>query len=526
MFSEYPYNEYPYTDFHEMNLDWVLSKMKEMSASIDDIPNIIDKLLNDIGIQQFISSYLNELREQIADANEELNTASASRSVGELVFVQGKLYRVTKEMTAGDRYVDGGNCVKTTVEDLIYLILTSVTNLIESNSKIASADRAVNDFVWLNGKLVKIIAPIKKGATYDVNNYVAFNVNDFYKEYSININKIPVLEQNISDFETRINNKVDELENEISTKVGTFKSLKGKQIAIYGDSYADPSNVFIEWVNILSEYSGRTVHNNSVNGRTLSDINDAFDNYKADVYIIEGGVNDWNENVLPITITSVITSIVNKCKAVSPNCDIIFTTPLYGLHQQPNYPNVKSVLPLELVRQSIWSGCIQNNVMVCSGLRMENVIVGDGLHPTVESVKYIAYSLITSYENGGDSRDFITDWGWLSADNLSYIMMRDGMPYLTLKGIPVAFANGLGHIDYNMFKTGNTLSASNQIGFNTLGADAFVYKCGFDSTGISISCFKASTGLSSDVNGTLNVAISDMFIDFIGLVNSGSTTNP
>lgn len=178
------FNEYPYTDFHEMNLDWILKKMKEMSASIDNIPNLIDKLLSDKGLQEIISQYINELREQIADANEELNTASASRSVGELVFVQGKLYRVTKEMTAGDRYVDGGNCIKTTVEDLIYLILTSVTRLIEPNSKIASADRAVNDFVWLNGKLVKIIAPIKKGATYDVNNYVEFNVNDFYKEYS------------------------------------------------------------------------------------------------------------------------------------------------------------------------------------------------------------------------------------------------------------------------------------------------------------------------------------------------------
>lgn len=178
------FNEYPYTDFHEMNLDWILKKMKEMSASIDNIPNLIDKLLSDKGLQEIISQYINELREQIADANEELNTASASRSVGELVFVQGKLYRVTKEMTAGDRYIDGGNCVKTTVEDLIYLILTSVTNLIEPNSKIASADRTVNDFVWLNGKLVKIIAPIKKGATYDVNNYVEFNVNDFYREYS------------------------------------------------------------------------------------------------------------------------------------------------------------------------------------------------------------------------------------------------------------------------------------------------------------------------------------------------------
>lgn len=30
-------NSYPYTDFHEMNLDWVLKTLKEMDAQIDDL---------------------------------------------------------------------------------------------------------------------------------------------------------------------------------------------------------------------------------------------------------------------------------------------------------------------------------------------------------------------------------------------------------------------------------------------------------------------------------------------------------
>ena len=52
------FNEYPYTDFHEMNLDWILKKMKEMSASIDNIPNLIDKLLSDKGLQEIISQQI------------------------------------------------------------------------------------------------------------------------------------------------------------------------------------------------------------------------------------------------------------------------------------------------------------------------------------------------------------------------------------------------------------------------------------------------------------------------------------
>lgn len=31
------FNEYPYTDFHELNLDWVIRKLKEISADLDRI---------------------------------------------------------------------------------------------------------------------------------------------------------------------------------------------------------------------------------------------------------------------------------------------------------------------------------------------------------------------------------------------------------------------------------------------------------------------------------------------------------
>lgn len=31
------YNKYPYTDFHELNLDWILREMKRLNDSLDDI---------------------------------------------------------------------------------------------------------------------------------------------------------------------------------------------------------------------------------------------------------------------------------------------------------------------------------------------------------------------------------------------------------------------------------------------------------------------------------------------------------
>lgn len=42
-------NVYPYTDFHELNADWMLGKVKELDSKIND------------GIQQWVREQLNDL---------------------------------------------------------------------------------------------------------------------------------------------------------------------------------------------------------------------------------------------------------------------------------------------------------------------------------------------------------------------------------------------------------------------------------------------------------------------------------
>lgn len=42
-------NVYPYTDFHELNADWMLGKVKELDYKIND------------GIQQWVREQLNDL---------------------------------------------------------------------------------------------------------------------------------------------------------------------------------------------------------------------------------------------------------------------------------------------------------------------------------------------------------------------------------------------------------------------------------------------------------------------------------
>lgn len=94
-----------------------LAKLNEVIHLTNSIPDYIKTLVSDDKLKEILSGLLDDLREQIAAANEgESKTATADRVKDELVWLNGDLYKVTRAMLAGDQYVAGSNCVKTTIE--------------------------------------------------------------------------------------------------------------------------------------------------------------------------------------------------------------------------------------------------------------------------------------------------------------------------------------------------------------------------------------------------------------------------
>lgn len=45
------WNQFPYTDFHELNLDWVIKKLRELGLHVDELEEGLKKFENDIQAQ-------------------------------------------------------------------------------------------------------------------------------------------------------------------------------------------------------------------------------------------------------------------------------------------------------------------------------------------------------------------------------------------------------------------------------------------------------------------------------------------
>ena len=60
------FNEYPYTDMHELNLDWCISKLKELNQRVDDISAEIAAEVYELAVQ-YIDEHLADVIQEFND---------------------------------------------------------------------------------------------------------------------------------------------------------------------------------------------------------------------------------------------------------------------------------------------------------------------------------------------------------------------------------------------------------------------------------------------------------------------------
>lgn len=157
------FNNFPYTNFHELNLDWILDRIRRLQYDMEAfvVSNILkyadpigwditkeyeantivsygDKtylskkpvpagiaITNpdywfEVGDLSTYSLQLEEIRLQIADSDEGINAAAVNNySAGELFWLNGYLCEALTAITIGDPFAEGSNYKKVTVEELL-----------------------------------------------------------------------------------------------------------------------------------------------------------------------------------------------------------------------------------------------------------------------------------------------------------------------------------------------------------------------------------------------------------------------
>lgn len=162
-----PIHKAPYTNFHDLNLDWIIEVLNEFNTKLTDFVSLAtikyaDPIQWDITSQYEANTvvvdsngnaYLSvrpvpsgvsldrtefwtkigNFDELWADVKKAITpndeghspTATAARAINDLVWVNGSLVRVTKAMTAGDAYVPGSNCVSSSTNEVLHYLITA-----------------------------------------------------------------------------------------------------------------------------------------------------------------------------------------------------------------------------------------------------------------------------------------------------------------------------------------------------------------------------------------------------------------
>ena len=162
-----PIHKAPYTNFHDLNLDWIIEVLNEFNTKLTDFVSLAtikyaDPIQWDITSQYEANTvvvdsngnaYLSvrpvpsgvsldrtefwtkigNFDELWADVKKAITpideghspTATADRAVNDLVWANGALVRVTKAMTAGDAYVPGSNCVSSSTNEVFHYLITA-----------------------------------------------------------------------------------------------------------------------------------------------------------------------------------------------------------------------------------------------------------------------------------------------------------------------------------------------------------------------------------------------------------------
>lgn len=496
-------HEYPYVDCKMFNDDWLIMTVKQLLKDFSDFANLnkikyADPILWDITSQYEVNTIvidpktgdayisvdavpygvslgntnywtkiynyadaINTLQEQIAAANERLSTtATAVRSKGELVWLNGDLYLVIEPMIAGDSYVVDSNIKKVTIEDLLgNLQSLSVT---DKSSLVVAINQALQFTDDVNNRLKQQIAAIDQGTSTTaseaihkgellwINNYLYVATTEISQDNTLSVNTnissitIEALMGNLDSLQTSsktslvaaINSALAYADN-VNTKFTNHLKwgIDFSRCIFLGDSYMETAylqdsqgfvNQFCSYLGITNytKYgmSGSGFINDgggSGHGTYLSILNNVIipaetNPQEVTFILVEGGANDGAPTYESYTTT--VQTWIAAAKTAFPNAKIaIMETPTFDVILNNTRLGLKRACELS---QEIF---IDSGLWLTGNTNYE-ATSPNADHPNVNGCKVIAQNLFNTMI-GSDCRGYF-DTNMINVDDADVSITR------------------------------------------------------------------------------------------------------
>lgn len=153
----------------------VVNYLNKVIEDVNDIPAYIDskiaEALDDDHLRELIEQFVLDIEGAISSNNEGDNTnSSADYNVGQMLWWKGKLYKVIRQIDAGDTFIVDTNIELVNFEDLFNDFVDEVKHDITANDDGTSATATqtwkIGDWLWLNDVLYIITREITEGNAY------------------------------------------------------------------------------------------------------------------------------------------------------------------------------------------------------------------------------------------------------------------------------------------------------------------------------------------------------------------------
>lgn len=215
---------WPYTDYHNLNLDWILDTLKKQDAAIADFIS-----LNSI-------TYANPLQWDITRQYPKNQVVLDTNGDG---YLSVQPVPVGVEINNTDYWSKIGN-----FSELWSTVKLAITAADEGLKTRASADRASGDLVWLNNTLYVCTTAITRGTEYGPNNTAKTTIDARLANLA---QAVKTLQDNIADVNITLGNKIDkDTTGNLAQTVSNNYTMTAKRVDIYtemGKAFTSHSGV-------------------------------------------------------------------------------------------------------------------------------------------------------------------------------------------------------------------------------------------------------------------------------------------